>query len=119
LKYSKPYRVTAAPEKPILLEPLGANYGGIQLLQKIVGQSVTLSTDIIHSDDETYQWYKVTLGDEEDVPEYEPETDTLLEGETSATFRPEESGYYYCIMTNHLNGATNSDYTPFYNFVNP
>lgn len=119
LKYSKPYRVTAAPEKPILLEPLGANYGGIKLLQKIVGQSVTLSTDIIHSDDETYQWYKVTLGDEEDVPEYEPETDILLEGETSATFRPEESGYYYCIMTNHLNGATNSDYTPFYNFVNP
>lgn len=116
-KYSKAYRVTAAPEKPNLISPLGANYNGIMLVTKPLGQSVTLTLGDIHSDGYTYQWYKAVLGENEDVPEYDPTNDTLIEDATGRTFSPEASGYYYCVMTNHLNGAQNSAYSPFCSFT--
>ena len=54
------------------------------------------------SDKVTYQWYQTT----DDVAVIEG--DTALEGQTSAQFIPETTGKFYCQLTNHKNGTSES-----------
>ena len=54
------------------------------------------------SDKVTYQWYQTT----DDVAVIEG--DTPLEGETNSSFVPAKTGKYYCQLTNHKNGTTDS-----------
>lgn len=54
------------------------------------------------SDKVTYQWYQTT----DDVAVIEG--DTALEGETQAQLIPTSTGKYYCQLTNHKNGTTES-----------
>ena len=54
------------------------------------------------SDKVTYQWYQTT----DDVAVIEG--DTPLEGETNSSFVPTKTGKYYCQLTNHKNGTTDS-----------
>lgn len=136
-KYSKPYRVTPMPELPILLAPV-ANETNIRNYS--IGTTIDLSLDTtIQSDEYTYQWRKVVIEDyeitnegvliqyEDDDVKYVPvKDDTMTEpfieekaDGQSSQFKPVVPGYYYCEITNHLNGSTSMIRTPFYNFQNP
>ena len=119
-KYSKPYRVTPVPQAPILVSPAGRTDGGYR--SYTVGTELTLELDSnVQSDEYTYQWKKINIEDYERTDEglnFEPEEDDfIMEGATTEKYAPETPGYYYCEITNHLNGASRFAYTPIYNFV--
>lgn len=118
--YSKPYRVTPVPQAPILIAPAGRIDGGYR--SYTVGTELTLELDSsVQSDEYTYQWKKINIEDYERTDEglsFEPEEDDfIMEGATTEKYAPETPGYYYCEITNHLNGASRFVYTPIYNFV--
>ena len=118
-KYSKPYRVTPAPQVPVVTAPLANNETNIRSYALGYTLNITLDPDV-QSDEYTYQWMRINLEDYEVIEGViiqAEDDDFVIEGATEATFTPETTGYYYCVITNHLNGSSRSAITPFYNIV--
>lgn len=74
-------------------------------------------------DSVTYQWFKYkangrTVEDDIEASDkglYERNVnDSLIEGETGATYQPTASGYYYCEVTNLYNGTKASKISRFF-----
>lgn len=134
--FAKPYRVTPAPMKPVLHDSISINVnvneptdGSEPNLITVYSANVYEGTPYtvgiipdasIQSDGYTYQWVKFTAAPDEVTHNYgelEGEgADVIVEGATSNSLNLANvgSGYYYCIVTNHLNGVTNSIRTQMY-----
>lgn len=134
--FAKPYRVTPAPKKPVLYDSISIDvninepadgsepnlitvysanvYGGTPYTVGIIPD------ESVQTDGYTYQWVKFTASADETTHNYgelEGEgADVIVEGATtnSLNLSTVDSGYYYCIVTNHLNGVTNSIRTQMY-----
>lgn len=119
-KYTLPYRVTPAPKKPIITSPLA---GASNIRNYTIGATVTIALGDLQSDGYTYQWKRFNpegnvdpdSADASIIVDYGPD-DYVIEGATEAAYKPTAPGYYYCEITNHLNGSANMSRTPFYNF---
>lgn len=123
--FAKPYRVTPAPMKPVLHdsititddigEPANGSEPALITVFEATNYTVRIIPDeSVQSDGYTYQWVKFVADSEETTHNYGSldgeGADVIVEGATSDSLNLAEvdSGYYYCIVTNHLNGVTNS-----------
>ena len=93
------YRVTHLPTQVIFDTPTTTNYYS--------GQKITLThNDMSANDNVTYQWYKMTLNDNELDNPTVGEDDVAIENATAAIYTAvADDNFIYCKATAHLNGT--------------
>ena len=92
-------RATYPTEKPVVII---ANENDITATGTTTGtiKANVANADSILHEEFTYQWYQDTQFSEALTD------DILIEGATSSTYTPTNTGVYYCIVTNTVNGLS-------------
>lgn len=133
-RFTKPYRITPAPKMPKLNAALNTNHWTLedagsassaphQTISVGVGHITIDVAQDIQTDGITYQWMMFNkegntseagvltylYGDDDVAVTSRAEETTNTQYKNTFTFGPSDVGNtFYCVITNHLNGATNS-----------
>lgn len=117
-KDSKQCRITHHALAPVVATPAAPVKTGLVSLNVSNPLAIVLNNNAVPYDEYTYQWKKFVYdatGEDGNAEEGIPSSnDVVIEGATTSTYLPTESGTYYCVITNHLNGTTEDKISPFF-----